>query len=56
MAKFVRRFWNYEDGMAAVEYALLLAVVAAATAVGMSSLGSAVGAAVTATCISLGAC
>ena len=39
---FVIRFWRNEAGAAAVEYALLLGIVAAGIAVAASMLGSAI--------------
>ena len=37
---FVARFWREEDGAAAAEYALLLAIIAAGLAVAAGTLGS----------------
>jgi pilus assembly protein Flp/PilA len=40
MRKFVSCFWSDEDGAAAAEYALLLAIIAAGLAVAAGTLGS----------------
>ncbi len=40
--ELLSRFWNDEEGAAAGEYALLLAVIAAGLAVGAGTLGSAI--------------
>jgi pilus assembly protein Flp/PilA len=39
---FLAHFWGDEDGAAAAEYALLLAIIAAGLAVAAGSLGSAI--------------
>jgi len=39
---FLARFWREEDGAAAAEYALLLAIIAAGLAVAAGTLGSAI--------------
>ena len=39
---FLARFWGDEDGAAAAEYALLLAIIAAGLAVAAGTLGSAI--------------
>jgi Flp pilus assembly pilin Flp len=56
MCKYVRRFWNDENGLTVVEYALLLAFIGAAIAAGTSSLGGAVLTVVTTACTSVGGC
>jgi pilus assembly protein Flp/PilA len=38
--QFVSRFWSDENGAAAAEYALLLAIIAAGLAVAAGTLGS----------------
>ena len=38
--QFLTRFWGDEDGAAAAEYALLLAIIAAGLAVAAGTLGS----------------
>jgi pilus assembly protein Flp/PilA len=50
---FLARFWGDEDGAAAAEYALLLAIIAAGLAVAAGTLGTAISDAIdnTATCI-----
>ena len=40
--QFLTRFWGDEDGAAAAEYALLLAIIAAGLAVAAGTLGSAI--------------
>ena len=42
MGRLLRRLWSDESGVSSVEYALLLAVVAAGIAVAAGSLGGAV--------------
>ena len=42
MGRLLRRLWSDESGVSSVEYALLLAVVAGAIAVGAGNLGGAV--------------
>lgn len=54
MRNVAKALWHGESGMAAVEYALLLAFVAATIAIAMSSLGVAVLTAVTNACRDLG--
>jgi len=54
MRRVVNQFWSDENGMAAVEYALLLAFVAGTIAIAMSSLGSALVTALTNACTDLG--
>ena len=51
--KFLTQFWRDEDGAAAAEYALLLAIIAAGLAVAAGTLGTAISTAIddTATCI-----
>ncbi len=39
---FLAHFWGDEDGAAAAEYALLLAIIAAGLAVAAGTLGSAI--------------
>ena len=53
---FLARFWRQEDGAAAAEYALLLAIIAAGLAVAAGTLGSEISEALdeAATCIDLG--
>ena len=50
---FLAHFWGDEDGAAAAEYALLLAIIAAGLAVAAGTLGSAISNALdnAATCI-----
>ena len=40
--QFLTRFWGDEDGAAAAEYALLLAIIAAGLAVAAGTLGSSI--------------
>jgi pilus assembly protein Flp/PilA len=40
--ELLSRFWNDEEGAAAAEYALLLAIIAAGLAVAAGTLGSAI--------------
>jgi pilus assembly protein Flp/PilA len=40
--QFLARFWGEEDGAAAAEYALLLAIIAAGLAVAAGTLGTAI--------------
>ncbi len=40
--ELLSRFWNDEEGAAAAEYALLLAIIAAGRAVAAGTLGSAI--------------
>ena len=40
--QFLARFWGDEDGAAAAEYALLLAIIAAGLAVSAGVLGTAI--------------
>ena len=40
--QFLAHFWGDEDGAAAAEYALLLAIIAAGLAVAAGTLGSAI--------------
>ena len=42
MAKVLRRLWKDESGISSVEYALLLALIAAGIAVAATALGTAV--------------
>ena len=42
MTKFLTGFWREEDGAAAAEYALLLAIIAAGLAVSAGVLGTAI--------------
>ena len=42
MRTFINPFWNDESGITSVEYALLLAFVAAGVIAGVGTLGSAV--------------
>ena len=42
MVNSVKRFWNDESGISSVEYALLLALIAAGIAVAAGALGDAV--------------
>ena len=42
MTKFLTGFWRDEDGAAAAEYALLLAIIAAGLAVSAGALGTAI--------------
>ena len=42
MAKVLRRLWKDESGISSVEYALLLAMIAAGIAVAAAALGDAV--------------
>ena len=51
--QFLAQFWGDEDGAAAAEYALLLAIIAAGLAVAAGTLGTAISTAIddTATCI-----
>ena len=53
---FLARFWREENGAAAAEYALLLAIIAAGLAVAAGTLGSAISNAIdnAADCISEG--
>ena len=46
MKKFVTGFWGDEGGASAVEYALLLAIVASGIALAVSSLGEAISGAI----------
>ncbi len=39
---FLARFWREENGAAAAEYALLLAIIAAGLAIAAGTLGSAI--------------
>ncbi len=50
---FLARFWREENGAAAAEYALLLAIIAAGLAIAAGTLGSAISNALdnAATCI-----
>ncbi len=41
-SELLSRFWNDEEGAAAAEYALLLAIIAAGLAVAAGTLGSAI--------------
>ncbi len=52
-SKFFARFWRDTSGASAAEYAILLAVIAAAMAIAASQLGDAIGTAIneTAQCI-----
>lgn len=54
--KFLTRFWADEDGAAAAEYALLLAIIAAGLAVAAGTLGSSISTAMdnAASCIDSG--
>ena len=56
MSKFLSRFWREEEGAAAAEYALLLAIIAAGLAVAAGTLGSEISEAMNeaATCIDQG--
>ncbi len=40
--ELLSRFWNDEEGAAAAEYALLLAIIAAGLAIAAGTLGSAI--------------
>ena len=42
MSKFLKTFWADESGISSIEYALLLAFVAAGVALAATSLGDAV--------------
>ena len=54
--QFFARFWGDEDGAAAAEYALLLAIIAAGLAVAAGTLGSEISEAMneTSSCIEAG--
>ena len=54
--QFFARFWGDEDGAAAAEYALLLAIIAAGLAVAAGTLGSSISTAMdnAASCIDSG--
>ncbi len=54
--KFLANLWNYESGVSAVEYVLLLALVGTTLIIGASFLGQEVGEQLdeTATCIDAG--
>jgi len=54
MRKIANWFWNEQTGMAAVEYALLLAFIAGSAAIAMSALGGGVFTALGNACRSLG--
>jgi Flp pilus assembly pilin Flp len=54
MRRFLKTLWRDESGMAAIEYALLLALIAAALATAANGLGDAVLARINNACISLG--
>ena len=54
MCNVAKAFWYGESGVAAVEYALLLALIGATVAVAMSGLGSAVVTAITNACTDVG--
>jgi len=54
MRRFLKTLWRDESGMAAIEYALLVAFVAAALATAASGLGDAVLVRINNACISLG--
>jgi Flp pilus assembly pilin Flp len=54
MRRFLKTLWRDESGMAAIEYALLVAFVAAALAAAASGLGDAVLVRINSACISLG--
>jgi Flp pilus assembly pilin Flp len=43
MSKFLKTFWADESGISSIEYALLLAFVAAGVALAASNLGTSVG-------------
>ena len=55
MSKFLKTFWADESGISSVEYALLLAFVAAGVAVSAGLLGDAVKAAIDAATTAIGA-
>ena len=54
MRKFANRFWHDETGMAVIEYALLLALVAVTIGVATSDLGVAVVGVISSACTSVG--
>ena len=58
MSKFLKTFWADESGISSVEYALLLAFIAAGVALAATNLGTAVVGRLDAatTCIGGGAC
>ena len=54
MCEIANRFWNDETGLAVIEYALLLALVAVAIGVATSDLGAAVVGVISSACTSVG--
>ena len=54
MRKFANRFWHDETGLAVIEYALLLALVAVTIGVATSDLGVAVVGVISSACTSVG--
>ena len=53
MSKFLKTFWADESGISSVEYALLLAFVAAGVALAAGNLGTAVTTAIDTACQSV---
>ena len=54
MRKVANRFWHDETGLAVIEYAMLLALIAVAIGVATSDLGVAVVGVVNSACTSVG--
>lgn len=54
LSNYLRRFWLEESGISSVEYALLLAFIAAGVAAAATGLGDNVAAAISGACTTLG--